>query len=137
MTMLMVAFHSLEIFYVFGLPQLSALNVSIPAFAPLISLATSFNFTAADVTLAKTMADHWWVECTTFADGRINFAYYTDPNGQDGAAGNGTYWPKYGSELTMLNLDQGNVSLIADTYRAEQMEYFLQRPDDFNYKRAL
>lgn len=69
-------------------------------------------------------------------DARLNFAYYTDPNG-DSSKGNATYWPKYGSELNMLSLDQSNISVISDTYRKEQMEFFLERPNDFNYKRSV
>jgi len=37
----------------------------------------------------------------------------------------------------MLSLDQSNISVISDTYRKEQMEFFLERPNDFNYKRSV
>jgi hypothetical protein len=74
-------------------------------------------------------------------DSRLNFAYYSDPNGNGDdaatAALNATQWPSYGSERNMLSLKTLNVSLITDDYRQEQIQYFLDRPVDFNYKRDL
>jgi hypothetical protein len=73
-------------------------------------------------------------------DYRLNFAYYSDPNGNGDVATtalNATQWPAYGSETNMLSLKTLNVSLIADDYREEQMQYFLDRPTDFNYRRDL
>ena len=75
-------------------------------------------------------------------DARLNFAYYSDPNGNgngDAAtvALNATQWPAYGGETNMLSLKTLNVSLITDDYRQEQMQFFLDRPVDFNYKRDL
>jgi len=115
---------------------LSQLNVTGGGGAAALSgLASRYNFTAADVVLAQTMTSHWWVGCMAVTDYRLNFAYFTDPNGQ--ATDNATYWPKYGSELNLLNFDQGNVSVIPDTYRQEKMEFFLQRPEAFNYRRSV
>ena len=47
-------------------------------------------------------------------------------------------WPQYGSDLNLLKLDIGNATaVIPDTYRKEQMQFFLDRPTDFNYKRSM
>jgi hypothetical protein len=38
----------------------------------------------------------------------------------------------------LITLQTGNnVSIIPDTYRQEQMQWFLQRPQQFNYKRMV
>lgn len=68
---------------------------------------------------------------------RLNFACYTDPNGIAAASGNATTainWPPYVSDHSLFNFTRGNLSLVPDDYRMEQMEFMLaQQPEDFNY----
>lgn len=86
------------------------------------SVSTARNYTAADLALSRNMINYW-----------INFAYYTDPNG---ARSNATYWPAYGDNRTLLQLDPANYTLIPDTYRQEQIDFFLSEPVEFNLKRS-
>lgn len=85
------------------------------------------------------------------ADGRINFAYYLNPNGQlarpdavqannNGTAGNTTttttttgssnstrpFWPSHAfpGNHNSLRLDPANVTVIQDTFREDQMAMF-------------
>ena len=61
-------------------------------------------------------------------------AWYTNPNGY---GGNATNWPTYGGEKNTLFLNVSNVTVIPDTYRQTQIEYFLDNPKAFNFKRWL
>ncbi|EIW71103.1 hypothetical protein TREMEDRAFT_27125 [Tremella mesenterica DSM 1558] len=100
--------HSSEVYYVFGFT----------------TPETGYN--ASQVALASRVEDYW-----------INFAYYTDPNGPSGTTSNLTYWPAYGSNSTMLQFAAGNDTLIPDTYRKTQMDFFNGNPTAFNYRRSL
>jgi hypothetical protein len=48
-----------------------------------------------------------------------------------------TQWPTYQSDLNTLAMNITNVTVIKDDYRQEQMQFFLDRPQSFNYKREL
>lgn len=37
----------------------------------------------------------------------------------------------------MLEIARGNITLGKDDYRVEKMEYFLNQPETFNYKRQV
>ena len=45
------------------------------------------------------------------------------------------YWPSYGMNASMLQFATGNNSVISDTYRQQGMEFFLNNPTSFNYRR--
>ena len=66
---------------------------------------------------------------------RLNFAYYTNPNG-DGSSG-APNWPNYGDDLNLLFMNVSNVTVVPDTYREAQIDFFNANPDTFNYKRWL
>ncbi|KAK1927549.1 Carboxylesterase [Papiliotrema laurentii] len=127
------SFHGIDIFYVYGLPILSQLNATEGAFTggfgSLGGAVAVANFTAANAQLSSQIIDYW-----------LNFAYYTNPNGVEGSTNVNQLveWPQYGSDLNLLKLDIGNATaVIPDTYRKEQMQFFLDRPTDFNYKRSM
>ncbi|ORX34047.1 Alpha/Beta hydrolase protein [Kockovaella imperatae] len=111
--------HSSELPYVFGAPQLQALGgglAGLPFGQP--------NYTSGDAMLSKQVVDYW-----------INFVYYLDPNGD--YSGNETIWPTYTEEKNMLFMNVSNITVIPDTYRESQMDFFLSNPKTFNYKRWL
>jgi hypothetical protein len=73
------------------------------------------------------------------ANGRLNFAYYLDPNGPQQAKRNnggegtdgsdagwtdGTWWPQHGGERNTLVMEPGNFRIVPDTYREDQMRVF-------------
>ncbi|KAK8847567.1 hypothetical protein IAR55_005426 [Kwoniella newhampshirensis] len=112
-------YHASEIPYVFG------------AARPGVGLAGfSSNYTQADAALSNTMMNYW-----------LNFAYYTNPNGNgDASASNTTYWPTHDinqNNKNMLRLLASNVTVFQDDYREQQMDFFLDRPREFNYRRSL
>ncbi|WWD21657.1 hypothetical protein CI109_106143 [Kwoniella shandongensis] len=112
-------YHASEIPYVYGAARPS---IGFPGF--------STNYTQADASLSNTMMDYW-----------LNFAYYTNPNG-NGATGssNATYWPNHDTNQNnknMLRLLANNVTVFQDDYREEQMQFLLNNPEQFNYKRGL
>ncbi|ORY24002.1 Alpha/Beta hydrolase protein [Naematelia encephala] len=108
------AYHSIEVPYVFGIPQLpSDLN-------PVESLLN--NYTAGDALLSREIIEYW-----------LNFAYYTNPSP---AGSNTTSWPPYSTNSTLLQLDVGNLTYLADDYRSKQIDYFLSEPKQFNYRRG-
>ncbi|WVQ79887.1 hypothetical protein IAT38_001987 [Cryptococcus sp. DSM 104549] len=110
-------YHGSEIPYVFAIARPDA-----------GSEIFSSNYTEADGALSDTIMDYW-----------INFAYYTDPNGESSDSSNATYWPAhdYTQNTNILRLKAGNISVFEDTYREEQMQFFLENPQQFNYRRSL
>ncbi len=78
------------------------------------------NYSSADVALSEQMINYW-----------LTFAYYTDPSA---GGNNSTYWPSYGTNQTMLQLNPTNITLITDTYRQKQINYFLSEPNTFNFR---
>lgn len=65
---------------------------------------------------------------------RLNSAYFLDPNGN--TTTNAKYWPAHDVEAgnhNMIQLLGGNVSVIRDTYREEQMAFLNTKPKQFAY----
>ncbi|GAA6043733.1 hypothetical protein JCM8097_000499 [Rhodosporidiobolus ruineniae] len=54
----------------------------------------------------------------------LNFASNLDPN-----VGGWPYWPQYGSNATLLQFTDSKSSVVADTFRAEGMEYIWSLAD--------
>lgn len=117
--------HAAEVYYVFGVPQLAVSNTTVSG--GIGAVAQGSNYTAEDAQLSQQAIDYW-----------LNFAHFTDPNGQGGkTATELPYWPAYnGEEVNQLVFARGNTTLGKDDYRQEQMRYPLDRPDTFNYKRG-
>ena len=81
-------------------------------------VSEALNYTEADVALSQAMINYW-----------LNFAYYTDPNGP---GSNATYWPAYGGNKTLLQLNGTNTTLIPDTFRQTQISFFTSEPQAFS-----
>ena len=60
---LTAVFHSADVLYLFGLPQLAQLNLtSAPGnLAGPLALANAYNFTAADAVLSTQLINYWYV----------------------------------------------------------------------------
>lgn len=112
-------YHGSEVPYVYG------------------EVLVSPNATAADRTLSQQMLQYW-----------LNFATFTNPSPMRASStimggnmttsgSNMTYWPAYGPNQTMLQLNQTNITTITDTYRQTQIDFFLEQPKVFNLKRSL
>ncbi|WVF69607.1 hypothetical protein IAT40_004385 [Kwoniella sp. CBS 6097] len=111
-------FHASEIPFVFGAARP---EIGFPSI--------SMNYTAQDAQLSDTMINYW-----------LNFAYFTNPNGpSDSSVANATYWPTHdiSQNKNILRLKSDNVTLFQDDYRQEQTDFFISRPEQFNYRRSL
>ncbi|WVW78240.1 hypothetical protein I302_100193 [Kwoniella bestiolae CBS 10118] len=108
-------YHASEIPYVYGL--------SVPG-ANLTSIGFGNNYTVGDQQLSYQMVDYW-----------LNFAYYSNPNGQSNS--NATVWPTYSNDKNILRLKSDNITVFTDNYRQAQMDFFNGNPTEFNYKRSI
>ena len=81
-------------------------------------VSTAANYSEADIALSKNMIQYW-----------LNFAYYVDPSG---GHSNATHWPEYGSSQTLLQLNGTNTTLIPDTFRRTQTDFFQNEAHAFN-----
>ena len=112
----MTVYHGSEIAYVFGVAQ----NIT-------------GTFTERDAKFSREIID---VNLTFHASSRplnlrrFNFVVYTDPSG---GTQNLTYWPALADNFNMLQLNYTNTTVITDTYREKQIDYFFDRPEVFNY----
>lgn len=126
------AAHSVDVSYVFGDPQLALSNAT----SERAEWARSFNFTEADAAFSRTMLDYWCVCVTTLrAYHRINFAYFRNPNGDERLRAQSAMpvWPEYGTKKNLLEMTLDSLDVVPDTFREEQIRWFLDRPKDFNY----
>nr|XP_019046957.1 hypothetical protein I302_03563 [Kwoniella bestiolae CBS 10118]OCF25887.1 hypothetical protein I302_03563 [Kwoniella bestiolae CBS 10118] len=86
-----------------------------------------FNYTEEDHELSNAIMDYW-----------INFIYYTDPNSPSGKPL--PEWPRYDSSdsgRNMLKLKYGDIGVITDDYREENMDVIYRNYRQFNYKRDV
>ncbi|RSH92324.1 hypothetical protein EHS25_008739 [Saitozyma podzolica] len=103
--------HASEVLYVFGAPQ-------APGYG---------NYTASDKVLSSAIGNYW-----------INFAVYGDPSPANSPV-NLTSWPQYGyssGSKNLLDFSTGNISVITDDYREQQIAFFSSNPTQFNLRRG-
>jgi hypothetical protein len=70
---------------------------------------------------------------------RINFAVYGDPSPANSPV-NLTSWPQYGyssGSKNLLDFSTGNISVITDDYREQQIAFFSSNPTQFNLRRGV
>ncbi|WWC68137.1 uncharacterized protein I206_102060 [Kwoniella pini CBS 10737] len=117
-------YHSSEIPFVFG-ATIPGLNLTLNSFGN--------NYTSEDEQFSNIIMNYW-----------LNFAYYNNPNSPSGintsnsTFSNITNWPTYdGNSKNILRLKSNNITVFKDDYRKEQMDFFINNPKQFNYKRNL
>jgi hypothetical protein len=75
----------------------------------------------------------------TLSSPRINFAVYGDPSPANSPV-NLTSWPQYGyssGSKNLLDFSTGNISVITDDYREQQIAFFSSNPTQFNLRRGV
>ena len=58
--------------------------------------------------------------------------YQSDPSGATDSQINASYWPAYGNDKQMIQLNGTNTTVIRDVFREEMIDFVLEHPTTFN-----